>query len=141
MIVAEDERETSGRRALLNLGHTFAHALEAETGFSGELLHGEAVALGMVLAFRLSAERGLCGDADADRVASHLASVGLPTRLDIGTGAALATHMTADKKASAGRIPFILARGIGEAFVDSEVELAEIAGFLDRQRLAAAAEA
>ena len=68
-IVAEDERETRGRRALLNLGHTFGHALEAETGFSDALLHGEAVALGMALAFRFSAERGLCPAADADRVA------------------------------------------------------------------------
>jgi 3-dehydroquinate synthase len=138
-IVAEDERETTGRRALLNLGHTFAHALEAETGFSDVLLHGEAVALGMVLAFRLSAERGLCTEAEADRVAAHLDSVGLPTRLEHGTGASLAAHMAADKKASGSRVPFILARGIGQAFVDTSVELAEVAAFLDRQRLTAAA--
>jgi 3-dehydroquinate synthase len=140
-IVAEDERETSGRRALLNLGHTFAHALEAETGFSDALLHGEAVALGMVLAFRYSAERGLCAAADADRVAAHLGAAGLPTRLEIGTGASLATRMANDKKASGGQIPFILARGIGRAFVDSGVDLGEVAAFLDRQRQMAGAEA
>jgi 3-dehydroquinate synthase len=138
-IVAADERETSGRRALLNLGHTFAHALEAETGFSDALLHGEAVALGMVLAFRFSAERGLCTKADADRVAAHLAAAGLPTRLEIGTGIALAAHMAHDKKASGGRVPFILARGIGAAFVDHEVALDDVAAFLDRQRLTAMA--
>lgn len=140
-IVAEDERETSGRRALLNLGHTFAHALEAETGYSDALLHGEAVALGMVLAFRFSAERGLCAAADADRIAAHLDAAGLPTRLAFGSGAALAAHMANDKKASGGRIPFILSRGIGRAFVDSKVDLAEVAAFLDRQRLSAGAEA
>lgn len=132
-IVAADERETTGRRALLNLGHTFAHALEAESGFSDALLHGEAVALGMVLAFRLSAERGLCSAADADRVAAHLEAVGLPTRLETGAGAALAAQMAADKKAKDGRVPFILTRGIGQAFVDDTVTLDEVANFLDRQ--------
>ena len=140
-IVAEDERETSGRRALLNLGHTFAHALEAETGFSDALLHGEAVALGMVLAFRFSAERGFCSAADADRVAAHLGAACLPTRLEFGSGAALAAHMANDKKASGGQVPFILARGIGRAFVDTGVDLGEVAAFLDRQRLTAGAEA
>ncbi len=133
-IVVEDELETTGRRALLNLGHTFAHALEAETGCSDALLHGEAVALGLVLAFRFSAERGLCSAADAERVAAHLAAVGLPTRLEFGTGASLAAHMASDKKAEGGRIPFILARGIGEAFVAADVALDEVADFLDRQR-------
>ena len=135
-IVAEDERETGGKRALLNLGHTFAHALEAETGFSDTLLHGEAVALGLVLAFRLSAERGLCTDADAARVAAHLKSAGLPARLAIGTGASLTAHMARDKKAKDGRVPLILARGIGHAFVDTSITLAEVAEFLDRQRSA-----
>jgi 3-dehydroquinate synthase len=133
-IVGEDERETSGRRALLNLGHTFGHALEAETGFSDALLHGEAVALGMALAFRFSAERGLCSDGDAARVAAHLASAGLPTRLaDAGIKAEagrLVAHMAHDKKASGGRLPFILARGIGGAFVDSSVEMDEVERFL-----------
>ena len=132
LIVGEDERETSGRRALLNLGHTFGHAFEAEAGFSDRLLHGEAVALGMVLAFRFSAERGLCPPEDAERVAAHLASVGLPTRPEIGTPGALVAHMAQDKKKSAGRVPFILARGIGEAFVDHSVELAEVEAFLSR---------
>ncbi|MEA3004685.1 MAG: 3-dehydroquinate synthase [Sphingomonadales bacterium] len=131
-IVAEDERETRGRRALLNLGHTFGHAVEAEGGFSS-LLHGEAVALGMALAFRFSAERGLCRTEDAARVVRHLEAVGLPTRLEIGTPASLIAHMKDDKKASGGRIPFILARGIGEAFVDRSVDLAEIEAFLARQ--------
>jgi 3-dehydroquinate synthase len=135
-IVAADERETGGRRALLNLGHTFAHALEAETGFSDLLLHGEAVALGMALAFRFSAERGLCAAADAERVSDHLEAIGLATKLGSiqASGAALVAHMRHDKKASGGRLPFILVRGIGEAFVDMEVELADVAAFLDRQR-------
>jgi 3-dehydroquinate synthase len=135
-IVGEDERETLGRRALLNLGHTFGHALEAETGFSDRLLHGEAVALGMALAFRFSAARGLCGEADAARVSAHLEAVGLPTRLDgiDAPGAALAVHMAHDKKASGGRVPFILARGIGEAFVDRSVSLDDVASFLDAER-------
>jgi 3-dehydroquinate synthase len=124
---------------LLNLGHTFAHALEAETGFSDALLHGEAVALGMTLAFRFSARRGLCGQAEAERVAAHLDAVGLPTRLGIGTGASLTAHMAHDKKASGGRLPFILTRGIGEAFVATNVELGDVATFLDRERLTASA--
>jgi 3-dehydroquinate synthase len=132
-IVVEDERETKGRRALLNLGHTFGHAFEAEAGFSERLLHGEAVALGMVLAFRFSAERGLCAPEDAERVAAHLAAIGLPVRPEIGTPAALVAHMAGDKKKSGGRVPFILARGIGEAFVDQSVELAEVEAFLSRE--------
>ena len=135
-IVAADEHETKGRRALLNLGHTFGHALEAETGFSDRLLHGEAVALGLVLAFDFSAARGLCEAADAERVRAHLAAVGLPTRLsDAGidaSGAALVGHMRHDKKMRDGRLPFILARGIGAAFVDDSVGLEEVAAFLDR---------
>lgn len=131
-IVAEDERETIGRRALLNLGHTFGHAVEAEGGFSA-LLHGEAVALGMALAFRFSAEHGFCPPADAERVLAHLDAVGLPTRLELGTPASLVEHMKADKKASGGRIPFILARGIGQAFVDKTIELDEVEAFLGRQ--------
>jgi 3-dehydroquinate synthase len=135
-IVAEDERETTGRRALLNLGHSFAHALEAETGFSHHLLHGEAVAIGMVLALRLSAERGLCGAGDADRVAVHLKSVGLPTSLAEagldGAGAALAAHLLHDKKAKAGRPMLILADGIGRALAVADISPAEVAEFLDR---------
>jgi 3-dehydroquinate synthase len=129
-IVGEDERETKGRRALLNLGHTFGHALEAEAGFSDALLHGEAVALGMVLAFRFSAERGLCPCQDAERVAAHLDACGLPVRLAGYDPGRLVSHMARDKKASGGRVAFILARGIGEAFVDQSVELAEVEDFL-----------
>ena len=134
-IVADDERETSGRRALLNLGHTFGHALEAETGYSDRLLHGEAVAAGMALAFRFSAARGLCSDEDAKRVAAHLRSVGLPDGLaaaGVGaSGATLAAHMAHDKKASGGKVPFLLAHGIGETFLAKDVDLAEVASFLD----------
>jgi 3-dehydroquinate synthase len=132
-IVAEDERETGGRRALLNLGHTFGHALEAEAGFSDTLLHGEAVAIGMGLAFRFSVERGLCPAADADRVVAHLQSVGLPMRFDADP-ARLVEHMRGDKKAAAGSVPFILVRGIGQAFVDRSVDLADVASFLARVR-------
>lgn len=135
-IVEEDERETSGRRALLNLGHTFGHALEAETGYSDQLLHGEAVALGCVLAFDFSAERGLCPASDASRVRAHFERVGLPATLgELGLseqGEQLAAHMVHDKKREGGRIAFILARGISQAFVDRGVDLAAVADFLDR---------
>jgi len=135
-IVEEDERETSGQRALLNLGHTFGHAIEAETGYSDRLLHGEAVALGCVLAFDFSAQRGICPADDAARVRGHFESVGLPTRLaalDLsGMGARLASHMQRDKKREGGRTAFILARGIGEAFVDRQVDLEDVSAFLDR---------
>ncbi len=137
-IVAEDERETSGRRALLNLGHTFGHALEAETGFSDRLFHGEAVALGMVLAFDFSVERGLCPAADADRVRAHLKASDLPVSLDqvgiAANGKRLTEHMMHDKKKKGGRIAFILTRGIGRAYVDKSVEMAEVEEFLDRQK-------
>ncbi|MFO0987503.1 MAG: 3-dehydroquinate synthase [Alphaproteobacteria bacterium] len=126
-IVAEDERE-AGRRALLNLGHTFGHALEAECGFGDELRHGEAVALGTVMAFDLSASLGLCSPAAADRVRRHFAAAGLPTSLRANTLAArawpaerLVEHMRSDKKARAGTLTFILARGIGHAFVAHDV--------------------
>lgn len=135
-IVGEDEREMADRRALLNLGHTFGHALEAETGFGPALLHGEAVAAGMALAFRFSVERGLCGAEHADRVAAHLKGIGLPydgasAGVD-APGARLAAHMAHDKKKAGGRVPFILAHGIGEAFVDKSVALDDVAAFLDR---------
>ncbi|MEL7689872.1 3-dehydroquinate synthase [Citromicrobium bathyomarinum] len=136
-IVAEDERETKDARALLNLGHTFGHALEAETGFSDTLLHGEAVALGMVLAARFSARRGLIAQSDAERVADALARAGLPTEIAaLGLdcdGAALADHMRNDKKAEATTVPFILLRAIGEAYVARDVELADVGTFLDEQ--------
>lgn len=136
-IVAEDERELSGRRALLNLGHTFGHALEAETGFSDILLHGEGVALGMVLAARYSARRGLISNGDAARVASAIAASGLPSEIEALNlscdGRRLADHMLHDKKMDAGTLPFILLNNIGEAFVDRDVELSDVASFLDEQ--------
>ena len=134
-VVAADERE-AGRRALLNLGHTFGHALEAEVGYGGDLLHGEAVAIGMVLAFELSARLGLCPTADAARIRRHLAAVGLPTGLESLAGrswsaSALIEHMSRDKKVREGRIAFVLARGIGQAFLSEEVPLDEVAALLD----------
>jgi 3-dehydroquinate synthase len=132
-IVAADERETNGRRALLNLGHTFGHALEAEAGFSDRLLHGEAVAIGMALAFRYSARRGLCSEREAARVVAHLDGVGLPTRFDADP-AALVARMRHDKKSQGGRVPLILARGIGQAFLDAESDLAEVEAFLREVR-------
>lgn len=137
-IVADDERETSGRRALLNLGHTFGHALEAETGFSDALLHGEGVAAGMALAFRFSARLGLCPSQEAERVAAHLRAVGLPHDLAsagiTASGETLVGHMLHDKKMSAGKLPFLLARGIGHTFLAKDVDLAEVAAFLDHER-------
>ncbi|MBN8814636.1 MAG: 3-dehydroquinate synthase [Sphingomonas sp.] len=134
-IVAEDERETTGKRALLNLGHTFGHALEAEAGFSDKLLHGEAVAAGMALAFAYSARRELCPRQDAERVAAHLRAVGLPDSVAaagiIASGAALVDHMRHDKKMDAGTLPFLLTRGIGRTFLDHSVDLADVAEFLD----------
>ncbi len=136
-IVAEDERETTGARALLNLGHTFGHALEAETGFSDRLLHGESVALGMVLAARYSARIGLMSDDDAEQVAVAVQRAGLPSELAaLGLdcqGEHLAAHMLHDKKMDAGTLPFILLHGVGEAFLARDVELADVAAFLDEQ--------
>jgi 3-dehydroquinate synthase len=133
-IVEEDERE-QGRRALLNLGHTFGHALEAEVGFGDVLLHGEAVALGCAQAFRFSAAQGLCTAADAARVEAALADAGLPVRMaevrnDPFEAAALIAHMGQDKKAEAGRLTLILARRIGEAFVAKDVDPAALRDFL-----------
>ena len=133
-IVARDERET-GERALLNLGHTFGHALEAGAGFSGRLLHGEAVALGTVLAFEFSARKGLIGQADAARARAHLAAVGLPTYLkDVPGGVpgidAMMDLIAQDKKVKHGKLTFILVRGIGQAFVENDVSAAEVRAFL-----------
>jgi 3-dehydroquinate synthase len=133
-IVARDERET-GERALLNLGHTFGHALEAGAGFSGRLLHGEAVALGTVLAFEFSARKGLIGQADAARARAHLAAVGLPTYLkDVPGGVpgidALMDLIAQDKKVKRGKLTFILVRGIGQAFVENDVSADEVRAFL-----------
>jgi len=134
-IVAEDERE-GGRRALLNLGHTFGHALEAEVGFGDALLHGEAVALGCAQAFRFSAHLGLCPQEDAARAEAAIAAIGLPTRMaQIGAAAPfpaerLIGHMANDKKAEGGRLTFVLVRGIGEAFVEKTVDPAVLRAFL-----------
>jgi len=136
-IVAEDERETTGARALLNLGHTFGHALEAETGFSDRLLHGEGVALGMVLAARYSARKGYISQTDAARIAAAIAGAGLPVEvstLDLRcTGTDLAAHMLHDKKMDAGTLPFVLLKGVGQAFLDKQVALDDVAAFLDDQ--------
>jgi 3-dehydroquinate synthase len=134
-VVAEDERETTGARALLNLGHTFGHALEAEAGFSDRLLHGEAVAAGMALAFAYSAEQGIAPATDAERVARHLRAVGLPDSVRAAgieaSGEALVAHMLHDKKMDAGTLPFLLARGIGRTYLDRAVDLRSIGAFLD----------
>lgn len=135
-IVAEDEKELSGRRALLNLGHTFGHALEAETGYSSQLVHGEAVAVGMALAFHYSVRRGHCAEADARRVENHLKNAGLPHSLTSASikasGGKLVRHMLHDKKMAGGNLPFLLAGGIGETFLASDVDLADVAAFLDQ---------
>ena len=136
-VVAGDERETEGQRALLNLGHTFGHALEAETGFGGLLLHGEAVAIGCVMAFALSARLGLCPQADAERVRKHYASLGLRTdpsqiALNHWNSETLIRHMGSDKKVEDGAITFILARGVGQAFVARNTAISEVRAILDR---------
>ena len=133
-IVARDERET-GDRMLLNLGHTFGHALEAAAGFSDRLLHGEAIAIGMALAFEFSARRSLLPQAEAERAVRHLAAVGLPTRIDQVAGGVptldeLMVLIAQDKKVARGKLTFILARGIGNAFVATDVDADEVRAFL-----------
>jgi len=133
-IVSRDERE-DGDRALLNLGHTFGHALEAATGYSGRLLHGEGVAIGMTLAFALSVRLGFCPVEDYNRLVVHLGSLGLPTSLNQLPGGApdadkIFTHMKHDKKAKAGKLSFVLVRRIGDAFVNSEVPLETVRDLL-----------
>jgi 3-dehydroquinate synthase len=133
-IVGRDEHET-GERALLNLGHTFGHAFEAAAGFSQRLLHGEAISLGMVLAFGFSAARGLIPTAQAERVERHLAAVGLPTRVSQVTGGVpgvdrLMELIAQDKKVRRGKLTFILARGIGASFIAPDVDAAAVHAFL-----------
>lgn len=136
-VVAADERET-GERALLNLGHTFAHALEAACGYdAARLVHGEAVAIGLVLAHDFSEARGLA-PADADRVRAHLRAVSLPTRIADIPGPALLPdellhHMAQDKKVKRGRLTFILTHGIGRAFIAEDVPADEVLTFLQSQ--------
>src|ERR1700729_1098450 len=133
-IVARDERE-NGERALLNLGHTFGHALEAAAGFSDRLLHGEAVALGTALAFEFSALQGLLAPAQAARVTRHLARAGLPVSLAQFPGGApgadgLMELMAQDKKVKRGRLTFILLRDIGKAYIAPDVASAQVRAFL-----------
>ncbi|WP_020181188.1 3-dehydroquinate synthase [Methylopila sp. M107] len=137
-VVARDEHET-GDRALLNLGHTFGHALEADVAYDGaRLIHGEGVAIGMAMAFRFSAALGLCPEEDAARVERHLTAVGLPTSPlqipgGVGDAATLLAHMRQDKKVSRGRLTFILARGVGRSFVAKDVEEAAVLSHLERE--------
>jgi 3-dehydroquinate synthase len=137
-IVARDERET-GERALLNLGHTFGHALEAACGFSDRLLHGEAIAVGMALAFEFSARRqGLVSKADAARATRHLAEVGLPTRIQDVSGPPpsvdqLMSLIAQDKKVKRGMLTFIFVRDIGSAFVEAGVDEREVRAFLSEK--------
>jgi len=133
--VVADERD-EGSRALLNFGHTFGHALEAASGYSERLVHGEAVAIGMVLALEFSARMNLCSPDDARRVAAHLTEVGLPTRVGQIEGETpgvdtLMHHIAQDKKVARGKLTFILARGIGETFVANDVPAAEVGSFLE----------
>jgi shikimate kinase / 3-dehydroquinate synthase len=126
-VVGDDEREEqpSDGRALLNLGHTFGHALEAEYGYDGGLLHGEGVAIGLGLAFKLSARLGLCPAADVERVIAHVSAVGLPADLSTlnrrFSAATLLSHMRRDKKMRDGALHFVLVRGIGQAFTSADV--------------------
>ena len=137
-IVARDERET-GDRALLNLGHTFGHALEAATGFSDRLFHGEGVAVGMVLAAQFSAQIGMIAPSAAERLERHLAEVGLPTHLQdiagfaqegLGNADSLMTLMAQDKKVARGRLTFILLEAIGRAVIARDVEPSLVRDFV-----------
>jgi 3-dehydroquinate synthase len=137
-IVAADEREESGTRALLNLGHTFGHALEAFADYSDRLLHGEAIAIGMRLAFAFSAERGLCPPGDAAKVERHFEAVGLPVKIAAMPGTKpspdeLLRLMAQDKKVKGGKLALVLVRGIGQAFVEHDVPLPQLTAFLTRE--------
>ena len=136
-IVEADERE-AGMRALLNLGHTFGHALEGFAGYSDRLLHGEAISIGMALAFEFSNELELCKGQEAQRAIRHLEAVGLPTRIGQIPGGTptpeeLMDLMAQDKKVQAGVLAFILVRGIGEAFVERGVDMNQLQDFLTRK--------
>jgi 3-dehydroquinate synthase len=137
-IVEADEREESGTRALLNLGHTFGHALEAFAGYSDRLLHGEAIAIGMRLAFTFSAEQGLCPADDVARVERHLAEVGLPGRIADIPGIKPAPEqllklMAQDKKVKGGKLALVLVRGIGQAYLEHDVPMEKLTGFLAQE--------
>ena len=137
-VVSRDERET-GERALLNLGHTFGHALEAATGFSDRLFHGEGVAIGMTLAAQFSARLGMIGELDAARVERHLIEAGLPTRLQdiagfaqegLADADALMALMAQDKKVKRGKLTFILLKAVGRAVIAKDVEPTLVRDFL-----------
>ena len=139
-VVIEDERET-GVRALLNLGHTFGHALEKDTGYSDRLLHGEGVAIGMVLAHGFSCSLGLAPGQDTGRVAAHLKAADLPTTLgdipgQLGSTDVLMAAIAQDKKVSRGALTFILTRGIGQAFIERQVDPAAVRAYLEEMRSA-----
>ena len=134
-VVAADERE-AGLRALLNLGHTFGHALEAEAGYGDKLLHGEAVAIGTIMAFDLSVRMGLCPAHELARVSAHFTAIGLPTGLagltaPGWTADRLIGHMAQDKKVSDGRVAFVLTRGIGQAFITQDVDETALTAVLE----------
>ncbi|MGM4925873.1 3-dehydroquinate synthase [Tardiphaga sp. 804_B3_N1_9] len=140
-VVSRDERE-NGERALLNLGHTFGHALEAVTGFSERLFHGEGVSVGMVLAAQLSAQLGMIAESDATRVQHHLADVGLPTKLQDIAGFAqegladadtLMALMAQDKKVKRGKLTFILLEAVGQAVIAGDVDPATVRAFLHQK--------
>lgn len=137
-IVVDDERETTGKRVLLNLGHTFGHALEAETGFGDTLLHGEAVACGIAIAARYSTRLGLMTAQETDRITRHLSASSLPVTLEQAhcavPGSTLVKHMLHDKKASGGNLPFLLMRGIGNTFLSRDVDLEDLRQFMDQER-------
>ncbi|MES1202033.1 MAG: 3-dehydroquinate synthase [Pseudomonadota bacterium] len=138
-IVGEDEHERAGGpRALLNLGHTFAHALETRAGYDGALLHGEAVGTGMALAYAFSAALGVCPTQDAERVRAHLEAAGFVTDIRKSPGAPQSADdflalMAHDKKALSGKLTLILARGIGQAFVQQNADAAALKSFLETQ--------
>ena len=137
-VVIEDEKEI-GVRALLNLGHTFGHALEKDTGYSDRLLHGEGVAIGMVLAHTFSNRLGLAPGQDSGRISAHLRKSGLPTTLadipgTLGSTETLMAAIAQDKKVSRGALTFILTRGIGQAFIEKNVDPAKVSAFLDEMR-------
>ena len=135
-IVKEDERETSGRRALLNLGHTFAHVFEAEMGYDGRLLHGEAVAVGMICAMELSVRKGWLDEPDVRAVRAHMKDVGLKTTIaeaglpqDVDVEK-LYARMFSDKKVKAGAINFVVMKAIGQAFLDNSIEKEDVMAVL-----------
>jgi 3-dehydroquinate synthase len=138
-VVIEDEKEI-GVRALLNLGHTFGHALEKDTGYSDRLLHGEGVAIGMVLAHGFSTKLGLAPGQDKSRVVAHLKAVGLPTTLadipgTLGSTDTLMAAIAQDKKVSRGALTFILTRGIGQSFIEKNVDPTAVRDYLDEMRV------